>query len=251
MSILRLLFHGLLGLVLLCAAEQARAEGLVFKGLNLDLNLPQGKTQTSFALNYRPASRQAVERIAAIPNPCLGGIETVKYTHAQHPEKPSRRYLNEDIDGLAQNCYPWNTDSPLKFFVTVGAMTNSQFGETFFFGPGLRFELPSIGNFTPYVVAKAPWVIYAMRSGQGAVQGLLPTASLGFSYAFTPSWRIEAFKEWLPKGGVQIYGMSSGIRPVSNPLDTNYPYQPPLFTGYPMESKPRPTLTLQLSFQFF
>ena len=247
MRILRLL---LLSLAMLCTAEQAQAKGPALTGMSLNLSLPNGKTQTSFALNYQVASPGDAAQIAATPNLCLGGIETIKYTHAQHPEKPSRRYLNEDIDGLAQNCYLWNTDSPLKFFVTVGAMTNSQFNKTFFFGPGLRFEFPNIGNLTPYVGIKAPWVIYDLRYGQGAVQGILPTASFGFSYAFNKSWRVEAFKEWLPKGGVQLYGMSSGIRPVGNPLDTSYQYQPPSYAGYPMEGRPRPSLTLQLNFQF-
>lgn len=247
MSILRLL---LLSLAMLCAAGQAQAERSALTGVSLNLNLPKGRTETSFVFSYRPISRQEAEQIAAAPNPCLGGIETIKYTHAQHPQKPSRRYLNEDIDGLAQNCYLWNTNSPLKLFVTVGGMTNSQFEKTFFFGPGFRLELPSIGNLTPYVGVKAPWVVYDLRYGQGAVQGILPTASLGFSYAFNKSWRVEAFKEWLPKGGVQIYGMSSGIRPAGNPLETSSQYQSQPYTGYPMEGRPRPSLSLQLNFQF-
>lgn len=248
---MRALLRFFLMLCALLCTIQVQAEGLVLKGLSLDLNLPQGKTQTSFGLSYRPVSRKEAEQRAAAPNPCIGGIETVYYVHAQHRQTPSRQFLNEDIDGLAEHCYLSNGDSPLKPFVLVGGMTNSQFQPTIFFGPGFRLELPGAWGLTPYIGGKAPWVIYVMRN-QKAAQGILPTAFVGLSYALSKDLTLEAFKEWLPKGEVKIYGNSSGIRPAGSILDAPaYNNQIPPYAGYMMEGRMRPSLRLQLSFRFF
>lgn len=250
MRTFRLLFLGFLGLALLCAAGQVQAEGLVLQGLQLNLSLPKARSQNNLMLDYRArVPNEAPD--TALPNPCAGGIETVYYVHAQHRQTPSRQFLNEDIDGLAEHCYLSNGDSPLKPFVLVGGMTNSQFQPTIFFGPGFRLELPGAWSLTPYIGGKAPWVIYVMRN-QKAAQGILPTAFVGLSYALNKDLTLEAFKEWLPKGEVKIYGNSSGIRPAGSILDTPaYNNQTSPYAGYMMDGRMRPSLRLQLSFQFF
>lgn len=231
--------------------EQAQAEGLKLQGLSLTLPTTQGRSQTTLGLQY-----QATPEVIGMPfafrptTPCAGGVETLIYRHAVHPEKPSRRFLNEHTGGRVDRCLLRSDEHLIQPFVMVGGLTNSQRGSTFVFGPGVKFVSPTIYGFTPSVGVVLAYIDYALRPGEGAIQGFLPTVFLGLKYEATPHFSLGMFKEWLPKGGVTMFGSTVQSATGSHTADaltvSHLTAFPP--SAFPNEARSRPSLVAQFTF---
>lgn len=237
---------------LLCAPGEAWGEGLTLQGLSIDFSVPHGNTRTVLTLDYQATPPwDTAERLAIPPNPCIGGIRTIVYTHAQHPEGPSRRFFNEDIRGRGNRCFYTRTNSPLKPYLIIAAAPNSQFENALWFGQGHLFEFPEVRGLTLYMGEEHVWLRYELRYGHKVVQGPFGGIFVGFNYQWSKSLRIGMFKEFLPLGGVKMYGVVMDTPLVGSPAgyrkDVANLTAVPLFP-FSAETKKPPSVVLNYTF---
>lgn len=219
-----------------------------FAQLNLMLSVPHGRSQTSATFTYQPGLTREKTWGQNAVHPCIGGIETIYYTHAQHPEKPSRRYLNEDINGRGNRCFFSEPKSPFKSYFIIAGLPNSQGENAFFFGQGNLFELPSAYGLTAYIGEEHAFLHYELRSGRKARQGIIPTVFLGFKYQLNRSWSIGMFKQWLPIGGAKMFGTTFQTPLVGSPAGLALDERNQTAPFPEMVPAPRPSLVLSYTF---
>lgn len=99
-----------------------------------------------------------------------------------------RRTLNEDNQGILGICW---LDPKQRYYWNLGGIHNSQYGDTFAAGIGVRFYTPTWYKFTGYGGAELQWLHYeSARRGNAYVYGFLPTAVLGILYTFHDSLKV-------------------------------------------------------------
>lgn len=213
----------LLGVLLI--TKDARAERLT-----LSLSVPHGKTQTAVVVNMAdPANARSVAHSYASPwNPCVGGIDTVVYTHASHPGGNVHGWLNENNGGRANRCYLSPAGHWYNLYAIIGGLRNSQFGDTFAFGPGIKFQLAKAWGASIDIGAEIPFVSYERCCGKAPVRGVLPDVWVGLNWQINKQTRLGVMQMWLPfgvtlrsavinspfdNGGIEERSMSAAHRP--------------------------------------
>lgn len=218
MSILRLLLHGLLGLVMLCSAGQVQAEGLILKGLGLDWNLSNKDSRSVTTASLRFESPDPKISPSQYANPCTATARLI-YTTASHPGGHRNGRLNEKNGGYGGRCY---TDQDKNFYLVFAQLENSQYGDTFAFGPGIKWRFLEFKGVSIDVGAEVPYVYYAYGRRPGAIQGPLPYPWVGVNWKLMKGVEIGMMQMWLPKGSAQlratvIEGSYSPLRAVPEP----------------------------------
>jgi len=243
MSILRLLLHGLLGLALLCTAGPVQAEGLVLRGLGLDLNLSPKDSRflTTASLRFESPRPEATSQQYA--NPCAA-VARLIYTTASHPGGNRNGRLNEKNGGYGGRCY---TDQDRHFYAVFAQLQNSQYGDTFAFGPGVKTRLFEFWGLSLDVGAEVP---YGRRPG--AIQGPLPYPWVGANWKPFKGVEIGMMEMWLPKGSAQL--RATVIEGSYSPLQA-VPEPEPLWrsaVGDPFQLREgsAPRFTLFMRFEF-
>lgn len=186
------------GLVLcaLLLARETRADGMT-----LSLSVPHGETQTTAVVTMEDPVAARIGRNYASPwNPCVGGIDTVIYTHASHPGGNIHGWLNENNGGRANRCYLNPKKHWYSLYAIVGGLRNSQFQDTVAFGPGIKFRLAEVWKASLDVGAEIPLVSYERCCGRAPVRGILPSLYIGLNYQLNKQTRIGFMQMWLPLG---------------------------------------------------
>ena len=156
--------------------------------LSLGLNIPSRSGRSSTDVNVRWSQTGKNESDKRATGLCAT-TATLIYTSAFHPTGNRRGILNENSDGYGARCYLGRDES---FYLVVAMLRNSQYGDTFAFGPGAKWRLfelsPAFGNTSIDVGVEAPWVNYQygpvlgkyMRGQGRAINSPLPMLYVGF-----------------------------------------------------------------------
>lgn len=226
----------LIALVMLCVDTVQAGE------LILTLNIPHKDTRTAIILTRSQAAEN--RPVSSSASPCAGGIATVLYTHASHPGGSRNGWPNEDNWGRGNRCY---LDREQSWYVLIGGLENSQYGDTFVFGPGTKYRLLETLGVSVDVGVEIPFVSYELYSGK-VVRGLLPLAYASISYRINKATKIGLMQMWLPKGGVTLRGNVIDTTSLSSPHAAMLadPSRPPLSSWD--GSQTRPSLVLHYQF---
>jgi hypothetical protein len=104
-------------------------------------------------------------------------VSATYFAHARHAKGTRGGSLNENTFGYAGNCYH---DSK-NLYTLVGALENSQRGNTFLVGPGVRFRSPPFLNLSVEGGLELPFVYYEIPKRQAYAYGFLPVVYVGLS----------------------------------------------------------------------
>lgn len=246
MSILRPLLLSLL--TMLCTAGQVQAEGLTLKGLGLDLNLSSKDSRflTTASLRFEAPHSEAI--LQQYANPCAATARLI-YTTASHPGGNRNGRLNEKNGGYGGRCY---SDRDRNFYVVFAQLQNSQYGDTFAFGPGIKWRPFEFQGVSLDVGAEVPYVYYAYGRRPGAIQGPLPYPWVGVNWRPVKGVEIGMMEMWLPKGSAQL--RATVIEGSYSPLQA-IPEPEPLWrsaVGDPFQLREgsAPRFTLFMRFEF-
>lgn len=178
--------------------------------LSLSLSLPStsGRGSTDFSVTW---SKVGSGQSKQLSGPCVASA-TLIYTTASHPGGNKHGLLNEKTWGQGGRCY---VDRDKHFYFVVAALINSQYGDTFAFGPGAKWRLfelsPAFGNVSIDVGVEAPWVNYQygpvlgkyMRGQGRAINSPLPMLWAGVNVKLGNA-EVGMMELWLPKGAARL-----------------------------------------------
>lgn len=192
-------------LSLLCG-PMARANDV-----SLSLSVPSSSGRTTTDLNLTWSDASATQRATLNSGPCEA-TATLIYTTASHPGGNRRGALNERNGGRGGRCY---LDRNRNFYIVVAGLLNSQYGDTFAIGPGVKWRLfemtPTFGSLSLDVGAEIPYVYYeygpyfgkVMRSKGRVISTPLPMLTAGINWK-VGSVEMGMVQNWLPKNAAHL-----------------------------------------------
>lgn len=182
----------------------------VADGLSLGLSIPSRGGEHSTDINVA-WTKVKFGQEKQLSGPCVDSANLI-FTTASHPGGNKRGLLNEHNGGQGGRCY---LDRDKHFYFVVAALINSQYGDTFAFGPGAKwrvFELsPTFGNLSLDIGAEIPFVHYSygpvlgqyMRAKGRAINSPLPMLWVGVNIKLG-NVEIGMMQLQLPRGAAQL-----------------------------------------------
>lgn len=179
--------------------------------LSLGLNIPSGSGQSSTDVNVRWSQTRKNESNKRHSGLCVT-TATLIYTTASHPTGNRRGILNENTDGYGGRCY---TDKNESFYLVVAMLRNSQYGDTFAFGPGVKWRLfettPKFGSISLDIGAEIPYVHYEygrlygiyLRAQGRAINSPLPMLFVGANWKLG-NVEVGMMQMWLPGNAAHL-----------------------------------------------
>ena len=191
------------------------------EGLSLGLSVPSASGQSSTDLNVSWSDARPVDHDRALGNPFCAKFATIIYTTASHPNGNRFGILNEQTGGVGVRCY---IDEAGHFYVIVATLKNSQFGDTFAFGPGVKHRLlelsSAVGTVSLDVGAEVPYVHYAygpylgqyLRARGRAINSPLPMYWIGVNWKIGGA-EVGMMQSYLPKDAAHLRATVIGGSP--------------------------------------
>ncbi len=182
----------------------------VADGLSVSFSLPSRGGEHSTDINVT-WTKVKFGQEKLLSGPCVDSA-TLIFTTASHPGGNKRGLLNEHNGGRGGRCY---LDRDKHFYVVVAALINSQYGDTFAFGPGVKWRLfelsPTFGNVSLDIGAEVPFVHYSygpvlgkyMRAKGRAINSPLPMLWVGVNIKLG-NVEIGMMQLQLPQGAAQL-----------------------------------------------
>ena len=179
------------------------------QGLSLGLSIPIASGHSSTDVNVRWSQKnESNKRHSGL---CVT-TATLIYTTASHPTGNRRGILNENTDGYGGRCY---TDKNESFYLVVAMLRNSQYGDTFAFGPGVKWRLfetsPKFGSVSLDIGAEIPFVHYEygrlygiyLRAQGRAINSPLPMLFVGANWKLG-NVEVGMMQMWLPGNAAHL-----------------------------------------------
>lgn len=183
----------LLVLIALFASGASHGENL-----RLNLSIPHGNSITAITFHSGAEERALVHAYA---NPCTA-TDTIIYTTASHPGG-HRNIFNESTGGTGGRCYMNRAET---FYVMWGGLLNSQYGNTFGMGPGMKFRVLDLWRVAIDAGIDVPLTYYERRPQARARKpliGPLPMGHLGMSFKIGQA-EVGMVQMWLPKNAARL-----------------------------------------------
>lgn len=212
--------------------------------LSLVVHIPHDQSAVTLLVGRSEEASQ-VKRLS----PCAE-TATLIYTTSSHPGGNRHGALNESTGGRGGRCY---FDREKHLYVVVAGLLNSQYGDTFAFGPGIKarlFELPSeMLGLSLEVGGEIPFVHYAWGRRAKAVNMPLPMVFAGINIQ-VGKVEIGMMQSWLPKNSARL--RATLIQGTFDPIPMTSRWNEPSLFKTGEETAPiGPSLFIRYSFTSF